>query len=335
MLTIDATLGQVASGQNLSAEQMAETIDAIMRGQWTDPQIGLLLTALRAKGETSDEVAGAALALRRHMTPIRSRRANLLDTCGTGGDGSNTFNISTAAALVAAAAGAPVAKHGNRAITSRSGSGDVLAALGVNVLADLPTVERALDELGLCFCFAPLFHGAMKRVSAVRKQLGVPTIFNLLGPLANPAGAPFQVIGVARPELRGLVAEALVRLGARRAIVVHGHDGLDELTLTGPTFVSEATGQGVRDFAWSPEDFGFARSRSTRFASRVRSKARRSFAECLPASVARLAISWRSTPRRDFGWPAAWRSRETALPRRSRRSIAALPDNCSPRWCRP
>ncbi len=160
-----------------------------MVGEVADERIALLLTALRLKGETVAEIAGAALALRRHMQPIRSERTGLLDTCGTGGDGSHTFNISTAAALVTAAAGVPVAKHGNRGMSSRSGSADALAALGVNVAADVPRVEECLDTLGICFCFAPLLHPAMKRVAEVRKRLGVPTIFNLLGPLSNPASA--------------------------------------------------------------------------------------------------------------------------------------------------
>ena len=258
-MSIEATLGRIASGEDLAADEMAAVIDAIMRGQWPDAQIALLLTALRAKGESCGEVAGAAMALRRHMTPIATRRSGLVDTCGTGGDGSQTFNISTAAAIVAAAVGVPVAKHGNRAATSRSGSADVLAALGVDVNAPLEAVERSLDESGLCFCFAPLFHGAMKRVSTVRKQLGFPTIFNLLGPLANPARAPYQLIGVGRPELRPLLADALVLLGGERAIVVHGRDGLDEVTLAAATDVSEVRGGKVREFVWTPEDFGLQR----------------------------------------------------------------------------
>src|SRR4051794_13535937 len=181
-------LGHIAGGRNLSFEEMAAAFDAIMRGQWTDDQIGLLLTALAAKGETVDEIAGAALAMRRHMTPIRSRHAEVLDTCGTGGGDSAMFNVSTTAAIVAAAAGVPVAKHGNRSITSRSGSADVLVELGVNVNATVPQVEACLDLLGLCFCFAPLMHPSMKHVVAIRKQLGIRSIFNILGPLVNPAG---------------------------------------------------------------------------------------------------------------------------------------------------
>ncbi len=255
---IEATIGRLAAGEDLSMEDMAATIDAVVAGHCTSGEMGILLTALRAKGETSHEIAGAALALRRHMTPIRSDRAGVVDTCGTGGDASGTFNISTAAALVVAAAGAPVAKHGNRAVTSRTGSADALAALGVNVSASVAQVERCLDELGICFCFAPLMHPSMKQVAEVRKQLGFPTIFNLLGPLANPASAPFQVVGVGRSELRPLVAEALMLLGTRRALVVHGEDGLDEVTLAGPTRVTEVSADGLRNFSWTPSDFGLS-----------------------------------------------------------------------------
>ncbi|MGI9428498.1 MAG: anthranilate phosphoribosyltransferase, partial [Bythopirellula sp.] len=195
-------LGRVSAGEDLSREEMATAISQVMTGQWSEQQIGLLLTALAAKGETVAEVAGAAWAMRENMTPIRSRHEKLLDTCGTGGGGSTTFNISTSAALVIAAVGVPLAKHGNRSVTSKSGSADVLAELGVNIQAEVPQVERCLDDLGICFCFAPLMHPAMKHVAAVRKQLGIRTIFNLLGPLANPAGAAYQLLGVGLPELR-------------------------------------------------------------------------------------------------------------------------------------
>lgn len=255
---IEATLGRLAAGENLSMDEMSAAIDAVVAGQSSEGQTGILLMALRAKGETAQEVAGAAAALRRHMTPIRTQRTGLIDTCGTGGDGSNTFNISTAAALVVAAAGVPVAKHGNRGITSKTGSADALAALGVNINASLETVERCLDQLGICFCFAPLVHPSMKKVAEVRKKLGVPTIFNLLGPLSNPAGAPFQVLGVARSEVRQLLAEALLLLGTTRALVVQGEDGLDEVTLAGPTRVTEVTNGTLRNFAWTPADFGLA-----------------------------------------------------------------------------
>src|SRR3990172_7090755 len=232
-------LGRLAGSDNLSMEEMAAAIDAIMRGQWSEEQIALLLTGLAAKGETVDEVAGPPPAMRGHMTPIRSRHPELLDTCGTGGGGSTMFNVSTTAAIVAAAAGVPVAKHGNRSITSCSGSADVLAELGVNINATVPQVKACLDELGLCFCFAPLVHPSMKHVAAVRKKLGIRTIFNILGPLVNPAGATHQLLGAGRPELRPLLAGAVARLGTRRTLVVSGDDGLGDVTLAGVTHVSE------------------------------------------------------------------------------------------------
>jgi anthranilate phosphoribosyltransferase len=249
-------LGRLAAGEDLSLVEMSAAVDRIMHGAWPENHVALFLTSLSAKGETVDEIAGAAVAMRSHMTPIRSSRRDIVDTCGTGGNSSSTFNISTAAALVTAAAGVPVAKHGNRRVTSRSGSADVLAELGVNIEASLEQVTACLDELGICFCFAPLCHAAMKYVAPVRRKLGVPTVFNLLGPLTNPAGASFQLLGVGRSELRPLLAAALARMGTRRALVVHGDDGLGEITLAGPTRVTEVRGGTLRDFAWTPGDFG-------------------------------------------------------------------------------
>lgn len=254
--SINQVLGRVAAGEDLSREEMAEAIGQVMRGEWNEQQIGLLLTSLAAKGETVAEVAGAATAMRENMTPIRSRHEKLLDTCGTGGGGSTTFNISTSAALVIAAVGVPLAKHGNRSVTSKSGSADVLAELGVNIQADVAQVERCLDELGLCFCFAPLMHPAMKHVAAVRKQLGIRTIFNLLGPLANPAGATCQLLGVGLPALRPLIASALGMLGTERALVVSGGDGLGEVSIAGPTEVTQVDEVGETEFRWQPADFG-------------------------------------------------------------------------------
>jgi anthranilate phosphoribosyltransferase len=246
----------MAAGYDLSQEEMTQIIDQVMSGQVPESEIAVLLTVLRAKGETPAEIAGAAVAMRCHMTPIRTRRTGLVDTCGTGGIGSDLFNISTAAALVTAAAGVPVAKHGNRSITSKSGSADVLTALGVNVDASVETVERCLDQLGICFCFAPKLHPAMKHVSAVRKKLGIPTIFNLLGPLCNPAGAPFQLLGVGKRELHETMAQVLAHLGTRHAVVVHGTDGLGEISLAAPTEVIEVSGDALRRFTWKAEDFG-------------------------------------------------------------------------------
>ncbi|HEX4148651.1 MAG TPA: anthranilate phosphoribosyltransferase [Pirellulales bacterium] len=260
---IDAWIQRVAAGQSLSQEEMSAAIDQMMRGAWADEQIAALLKALAEKGENVDELVGAALAMRGHMTAIGSSRDAVIDTCGTGGDSSQTFNISTAAALVTAAAGVPVAKHGNRRVTSRTGSADVLAELGVNIQADLPCVEACLEELGICFCFAPLMHGAMQRVAEVRRRLAMRTIFNMLGPLTNPAGAQFQLLGIARPHWQPRLAEALRRLGTRRALVVHGDDGLDEVTLAAATGIYEATPAGVRQFHWQPEDFGLERQALT------------------------------------------------------------------------
>ncbi len=266
---IQSAIQRVESGHDLSMDEVIETFDQIIGGGCSDDDIARWLLALNRKGPSVSEVAGAAMALRRKMTPIRSSRPEVLDTCGTGGDRLHTFNISTAAALVTAAAGVPVAKHGNRAASSHSGSADVLAVLGVNVEADVACVERCLDELGICFCYAPLLHNAMRHVAAVRKKLGVPTIFNILGPLINPARASRQLLGVGRAELRSLLAEALVLLGTVRSVVVHGSDGLDEVTLTGSTGVTEAAatrapgilsgsspGAPARHFSWTPADFG-------------------------------------------------------------------------------
>ncbi|NIL96580.1 MAG: anthranilate phosphoribosyltransferase [Planctomycetales bacterium] len=257
---LEDAIGQVLAGHDLPMEDMADAIDAVMEGRCTDAEVAVLLTALRGKGESVSEVAGAALAMRRHMTPIRTQRTQLVDTCGTGGDASGTFNISTAAALVTAAAGVAVAKHGNRSITSKTGSADVLEALGVNIEAEVPIIERCLDELGFCFCFAPRMHPSMRNVAAVRRKLAVPTIFNLLGPLCNPASAPYQLLGVGRPEVRELMADALLLLGTQRALVVSGADGLDEVTLNGATHVIEATDRQSREFRWSPADFGLQES---------------------------------------------------------------------------
>ena len=255
---LDRALQTVQSRNDLTQAEMREAIGEMMQGRCSEESMARFLTTLHEKGETVAEIAGAATALRENMTPIHTRHTVFIDTCGTGGDGSKTFNISTAAALVTAACGVPVAKHGNRSYTSKSGSADVLSALGVNIEADVETVEACLDELGICFCFAPLLHRAMKHIAPVRKSLGTPTIFNLLGPLANPANAPFQLLGVGKAYLQPLLAEALVLLGTQRAVTVHGSDGLDEVTLDGKTSVLEATGSGVQSFSWEPADFGFS-----------------------------------------------------------------------------
>lgn len=251
-------LGRISAGENLTLEEMAAVMEEVMTGRCPENEIALLLTALKAKGETADEIAGAAQVMRNHMTPIRSRRKGIVDTCGTGGVGSKLFNVSTAAAIVTAAAGVPVAKHGNRSATSKSGSADVLQELGVNINAPVGTVERCLDELGICFCFAPLLHPAMKHVAAVRKKLGVATIFNLLGPLCNPAGAHYQVLGVGRAELRDVMAAVLLRTPIVRAVVVGSEDGMGEIMLSGKTQVRDVSGQTIHSFTWEPSTFGLS-----------------------------------------------------------------------------
>jgi anthranilate phosphoribosyltransferase len=248
-------LGKLSARQDLSMNEMEQIIDAVMQGSVPEPQIALLLTALHEKGESVEELAGAARAMRRHMTPIRHERVGVIDTCGPGGHGSGTFNISTAAAIVTAAAGVPVAKHGNRSITSKTGSADALAALGVNILAPVPVVETCLNEIGVCFCFAPALHSAMKHVAAVRKALPFRTIFNLLGPLCNPASAPFQLLGVGRPELRPLLARALALLGTERTVVAFAEDGLGEVSNAAVTQVTEVSRAGLKQFEWRPDEF--------------------------------------------------------------------------------
>lgn len=245
---------------DLSEKEMAECMEEIMDGKATDAQIGALLTALRVKGETVAEITGAAKIMRRKATAIRAPEG-VLDTCGTGGDMSHTFNISTTTAFVVAGAGVPVAKHGNRSVSSRSGSADVLEALGVRI--DLPPekVEQCLFETGFGFLFAPLFHPAMKYAIGPRREMGIRTIFNILGPITNPAGAQRQVLGVFADRLTETLAEVLGNLGAADAMVVHGEDGLDEISIAGRTKISRAREGKVETFTIQPEDFGLWRGR--------------------------------------------------------------------------
>ena len=247
-------------GENLRREEAAALLDALLEGGATDAQIGAALVALAVKGETVEELAGLASAMRARAVPVRSRHACFVDTAGTGSSAAKTFNVSTAAAFVIAGAGLPVAKHGSRAATSRSGSADVLAALGVNVSAPAEVSENCLNEIGICFMFAPLYHGATARVAGVRRELGVHTTFNLLGPLTNPAGAPRQIIGVWHEALVEPLAHTLAALGSERAWVVHGRDGLDEVTLADATKVAEVSFGAVRVFDVAPEEFGFERA---------------------------------------------------------------------------
>lgn len=250
-------------GENLKRAEASLLLEALLDGEATDAQIAAALVALAMKGETVEELAGMALAMRARSLRINARHEHFIDTAGTGSSYSKTFNISTAAAFVIAGAGLAVAKHGSRAATSRSGSADVLTALGVNVSAEPQVTERCLNEIGICFMFAPLYHAATARVAGVRRELGVHTTFNLLGPLTNPAGAPRQIIGVWHRALVEPLAHTLSALGTERSWVVHGSDGLDELTLTGKSFVAEAArGCEVKSLEVEPEDFGLKRQGS-------------------------------------------------------------------------
>jgi anthranilate phosphoribosyltransferase len=253
---IQEAIQQLISGADLSREQARAVMDQIMSGDATHAQIGAFLVALRIKGETVDEIAGCAQGMREKATPINTSRTDLIDTCGTGGDGSGTFNISTAVAFVSCGAGLAVAKHGNRSISSQCGSADVLGELGVNIGASPEKVGECIDEVGIGFLFAVALHGAMKHAIGPRKELATRTVFNALGPLTNPAGARRQLIGVYAPDLTEKVAQVLGELGSERAFVVHGSDGLDEITLTGPTRLSELCDGQVSTREINPQDFG-------------------------------------------------------------------------------
>jgi len=253
-------IAKVAAGKSLSQEEAAEAFDLVMSGAATPVQIGALLMGLRARGETVEEIAGAARAMRAKVLTVRAPEG-AIDTCGTGGDGKGTFNISTCAAFVVAGAGVPVAKHGNRAISSRSGSADVLKELGVNIEASPETISRCIAECGLGFMFAPAHHAAMRHVAQVRTELGTRTIFNLLGPLANPAGAKYQIVGVFGKEWVEPIAQVLALLGTMRAWVVHGSDGLDELTTTGISDVALVDAGKVSTFRISPRNAGLPDAR--------------------------------------------------------------------------
>jgi len=256
---IQQALSGLLDGHDLTREEARGVMGEVMAGEATPAQIAGFLVALRAKGETADEIAGCAEAMREHALVVRPTRDDLVDTAGTGGDGARTFNISTAAALVAATAGAAVAKHGNRAVSSACGSADVLEALGFELELPPGRIARSIDELGFGFLFAPSHHPAMRHAASVRRELATRTVFNVLGPLTNPAGARSQIVGVYAPGLVRTIAEVLARLGARRAFVVHGAGGVDELSPVGPNLVCEVVRGRVRERTVDPLDLGVAR----------------------------------------------------------------------------
>jgi anthranilate phosphoribosyltransferase len=269
---IKDAIGKVVLQQDLLEAEMIEVMNQIMGGEATSAQVGAFITALRMKGETIEEIAGAARVMRDHATPIRVGKAldidreeinldreTILDTCGTGGSGTKSFNISTTVAFVVSACGVKVAKHGNRSISSACGSADVLEALGVNLNVTPEQVESCINEVGVGFLFAPALHGAMKHAIGPRREIGIRTIFNILGPLTNPAGADRQVLGVYDEKLVEVLAKVLVKLGCQRGFVVHGQDGMDEITLTGPTRVAEINEGQVSLSTIEPEDFGLRR----------------------------------------------------------------------------
>jgi anthranilate phosphoribosyltransferase len=257
---IDKAIRKVIDRQHLGREEMAEVFGEVMDGKASDVQKSALLVALRMKGETADEITGAALAMRARVTPLTVEGDRIVDTCGTGGDGRGTFNISTVAAIVAAGAGASVAKHGNRAVSSACGSADVLKALGVNIDLDAPRMSEVLRRTGISFLFAPKLHPAMGAVAGVRRELGVRTIFNVLGPLTNPAFAKRQVLGVYADHLVDLLADVLLALGSTHAMVVHSRDGLDEISVSAPTRVCEVIEGELRRYELTPGDLGLALS---------------------------------------------------------------------------
>ncbi len=251
-------ISKIIEGFDLSKREMVDVMSQILNGQASDAQIAGFMTALRLKGETVEEIAGAVQVMRDKATKINAKTENIVDTCGTGGDGAKTFNISTTAAFIAAGAGVTVAKHGNRSVSSQSGSADVLKALGVNIDVEERKVEQCLNEIGIGFLFAPKLHGAMKHAIGPRREIKIRTIFNILGPLSNPAGAKNQVIGVYDPKLTGVLANVLKDLGSKHVMVVHGKDGMDEITLTTTTSISELKNNVIKEYYFNPRDYGLA-----------------------------------------------------------------------------
>lgn len=254
---IKESIKKVVEGKNLSRLEAAQTMDTIMLGEATPSQIAAFITALRIKGETIEEITGLAEKMREHATNIFPHAQNLVDTCGTGGDVSGTFNISTVSAFVAAGAGVPIAKHGNRSVSSRCGSADVLEALGVKIDIEPKRVEECIDKVGIGFIYAPNFHKSMRFAGPTRKEIGIRTVFNILGPLTNPAHASAQVLGVFAPDLTEKLAEVLKNLDTKHAMVIHGLDGLDEISLSDKTKVSHLKNGKIENYFIQPEDYGF------------------------------------------------------------------------------
>lgn len=254
-MTFTANLNTIIGGQNLSQDQMGSMLTDIFSGEIKEAQIGAFMAALATKGETFEELAGAARAMRRKAVRIQALSKNVIDTCGTGGDSSGSFNISTTTAFVVAGAGVTVAKHGNRSISSKCGSADVLEALGVNLNIDPEIVEEAINEIGIGFMFAPMYHGSMKYAGKARQDCGIRSIFNMLGPLTNPAAASCQILGVYAPDLTEMFARALKLLGVERAFVVHGHDGMDEITTTDLTRISELCDNTIKSYDLDPLNY--------------------------------------------------------------------------------
>jgi anthranilate phosphoribosyltransferase len=288
---IKEAIAKLAEKSDLSEKEAEETMLEIMDGGASPAQIAAYLMALRMKGETVDEIAGSARAMRSRATRIRATDSVVVDTCGTGGDGLQTFNVSTTTAFVVAGAGLTVAKHGNRSVSSRCGSADVLMSLGVRVDLAVARVEECLNEVGIGFLFAPLYHGAMKHCAVPRQEIGVRTLLNILGPLANPAGALIQVIGVYDASLTELLAKVLVQLGTQHCFLVHGLDGLDEVTLTDRTSVSEGKAGRVSSYHIDPSDFGLHRVRLKDLAGGSSEE---------NAHIAREILQGRPGPRRDL-----------------------------------
>ena len=260
-MTIQEAIRRITAGIHLSVPESIDVFNEIMTGKATDAQIAAFIVALRMKGETIEEITGAAMVMREKATSVLPRNYDhVIDTCGTGGDGAHTFNISTAAAFVAAGAGATVAKHGNRSVSSKCGSADVLEALGVSIGIEAGTMKECLDEIGICFLFAVSLHKAMKFAIGPRKEIGIRTIFNILGPLTNPSRAPAQLFGGFSPELTTTMAEVLKNMGSRKAYVVHGLDGLDEISTCAETRVSELGGGAIETYTIAPEQFGLPRA---------------------------------------------------------------------------